>query len=481
MMIRYQIVVPFLLCILTLWMESCDIPEEQISGDSSLRLEASEDSIKFDTVLSSVRSITQRVNIHNRNKRAVRISELSLGLGESSSYSLFVNGINGKSFQDHVIFGGDSLLVLIEVNISPRDQDDAFAVNDRIQISYNENRLEVPLVTWGQDAIFLEREEVTCDAIWVAGKPYVLKDTITVREGCALTIEPGARLLIENESALRVNGQLLMQGTAEEKIIVRNTRSDGSFRIRPGQWNAIFFTETSTGNQVNHAEIINGRIGLFIDHPDNDETFELTVTNTTIGHMSTAGIRSFSSDVKMENVEIYNCQSELIGGFAGGKYEITHCSFSNANTDFSRSEESVFFSEEEEVNGEMRSGPLDLTLTNSIIWGGRREELSVLVTDQNKLSGITHNIIRSELPVWEQMENEISLESNYPGFICTSNPDSCSTFFQLRLGVNSVARAKAVNSTVMLDIEGRMRDDMPDLGAYEWYDRKQEEPSESLP
>ena len=115
----------FIGCILmlALMVYACDPLEEEITRDSNIEIAFSTDTVLFDTVLSSVGSITKRVKIYNRNERAVELSRLGLGSGDNSSYTLIVNGEEGKTFDNTVILGEDSLLVLVEVLIDPQNEE----------------------------------------------------------------------------------------------------------------------------------------------------------------------------------------------------------------------------------------------------------------------------------------------------------------------------------------------------------------------
>jgi len=66
--------------------------EDRISTDPNARLDFSTDSVLFDTVFTSVGSITKRFKVLNRNTSAISISEIKLAGGGSSSFSINING-----------------------------------------------------------------------------------------------------------------------------------------------------------------------------------------------------------------------------------------------------------------------------------------------------------------------------------------------------------------------------------------------------
>ena len=432
-----------------LW--GCDAAQEDISGNPAFRLTYSLDTVKFDTLLTGRASVTKRFKVYNRNKRAVSLDEISLGTGDNSPYLLYVNGIEGKSFTDKVIYGRDSMLVLVEVDIDPQDEDTPYLIKDKVNFGYNGNLDTLGLVAWGQDAIYLDGKTLDCNTVWTKGKPYVLYDTIQVTEGCTLAVEAGARIFIDNNSALEINGTLSMTGSADDRIIVRNTRFDEDYLEQPGQWDAIFFSKTSTDNIIDHAIIRNGDVGLWMVDGDGGQN-QLTINNTSIGNMSTAGILSNTAKLSMTNVEVFNCADDLLKVTGEGQATIDHCSFSNESYSFARSEPSLKFT------NETNKAALTLSITHSIIWGDLREELLI---ESVQSAEIKNNIIRSNNKDWSA-SNLLSQEFNYPNFLTIDK------VHELKLDNTSVAIDKALESMLATDITGASRDDKPDLGAHEF-------------
>ncbi|MEP2508596.1 MAG: hypothetical protein ABJH72_04535, partial [Reichenbachiella sp.] len=98
-------------------MLGCEPMTEELSTDTSIQLSYSTDTVTFDTLFSSVGSITKRFKVYNRNSKAINVSRMYLGNDDQSPYTMVVNGKEGKGFENEVIFGKDSLLVLVEVLI----------------------------------------------------------------------------------------------------------------------------------------------------------------------------------------------------------------------------------------------------------------------------------------------------------------------------------------------------------------------------
>ncbi|MEO9965643.1 MAG: hypothetical protein ABJF11_07640 [Reichenbachiella sp.] len=452
------------LVILTCFLiQACQPSEEELSSDNSLRLSYSTDTVTFDTLFSRVGSITKRFKVYNPNDKAINLDRVSLGGGDLSSYNITVNGSKGNRFTDEVIFGQDSLLVLVEVYINPEDQDLPFLVKDSVIIEYNSRNENIKLVSWGQDAIFINNQAIDCNTTWTNERPYVIYDSAWVNQDCQLTVEAGAKIYIDNGAFLTIVGSLLIQGTADEKVEIRNIRLDPKFNKAPGQWQSLFFFPGSIGNSIDHTVIKNGTNGMILAINLADGTgAEVNISNTSIQHMSESGITAYAGTIRAQNLEIFNCQTQLLGCFAGGSYHFEHCTFSNEPNDFTRDGASVGFTNFLEFSdGATFVDDIVVRVNNSIIWGREDEELAINFSANASTDvKIERNIIRSEDEAWVDLENLISQEDNYPGFY---SPNT----YNYQIDSLSIARDKALLSTITHDLLGTIRDEKPDIGAYE--------------
>lgn len=436
----------------------CSTAEESISYDPGLELLFSNDSVAFDTLLSESRSSTKRLTVFNPNSEAIQFSNIFLGLGDASDYSLIINGKDESSVSNEVLLGGDSLMILVEVNVNARNNDLPYLVKDSIVFDWNTNRTHVKLVTYGQDGNRI-RTEVVCDEVWTNDRPYIVSDTLIVDSGCQLTIEEGAKVYFENDAIMFVLGSLVTQGNSENHVEFTNARFDGIYDQVPGQWQGIYFLEGSTNNAINYTDISNAQIGLRVGTPDDDDEPDVSIFNTTISDMSVAGILGFTSDIQATNTLIYNCGVYLVGNFAGGNYSYSHCTFSNDPSLFIQDEPTVQFSDNIIVgDGETITEDLSIQLINSIIWGTADEELLINNGGGSIVTAtLEANIIRSEQEI---TNNYTSVEFNFPGF-------KDSFFNDYTLDTLAFAKDKGIDIGVLIDLNGSERDAMPDIGAFE--------------
>ncbi|QSE98029.1 right-handed parallel beta-helix repeat-containing protein [Fulvivirga lutea] len=450
---------------------ACQPEEEKFTSDASAKLRFSADTVLFDTVFTSLGSVTKRFRAYNDSKNAVNISSVSLANGPNSQFSIFVNGLAGPSLENIRILGGDSILILAEVTINPQDEDLPFIVTDQIQFNTNGNAQDVDLVAWGQDANFLRDSVLMCNTTWTAERPYVIYNSVLVNEGCQLTIEPGTKVYSHNGSFIFIAGTLSAIGTADERITFINDRFDESFKNAPGQWGGLIFLQGSDNNQINYADIRNANVGIYLGTPDDDTDPDLILSNTRIENMGGNsvvpsidslvqpgyGILAISSDLQATNVLVNNCQINTLANIAGGNYDYRHCTFGNFSFDFFRRDPSVVFSNNLVLgDNSLLVSDLSVTMSNSIVWGSLREELLTSNAEEAGYSlTLSNNILRTQT---EALASANIVED--PKFLDPAEYD-------YSLDTLSPAKDTGLDFGITTDLEGKMRDSQPDIGAFE--------------
>lgn len=447
-----------------LFLAACHPEEEVITGDPSALLTVSHDTLLFDTLLTERLSLTKRFRIFNTTANAVRIDEIRLGLGSASEYRLFANGKEGPTISDEVLNGGDSILVLVDVDINQADEELPYLVKDSVIIEWNRNSTHVKLVAWGQDAHYITVNDV-CDTTWSSSRPYVIYDSLLVRPNCTLRIEKGVRVLFNNQAALHVAGTLIVAGDSGEFVTFRNIRFDENYIEAPGQWGSpsigagIIFYPQSKASSISYAIIENANSGIYIGTPDDNQDADLVINNTIIRHMSRFGILAFTSDLHVKNTLIHNCGSSLIANLAGGNYEYIHCTLTNFPNFFLKDDPAMIFSDNIDDGTDPIISPLNVKMINSIVWGAGDDELVINAGGGAEIDmDISSNIIRSSENI---AGNFTSVADNYPGF---KNQLS----FDYRLDSTSFAIDKGSDVGIMVDLSGRNRTPIPDIGAYEY-------------
>jgi len=347
---RYLIT--FLICVALISVSSCRKDFSTIPSFGSL--EFSRDTVFLDTVFTNIGSATYNLKVYNRGNESITIPRITLENGTSSSYRLNVDGIAGKDFNDIDILAKDSIFVFIETTI------DASAVpnplyTDRILFDTGTNRQQVDLITLVQDANFIYpgKDPITMkidsltingqattikgrfltdiELIFTNAKPTVIYGYAAVPSNKTLTIEAGARVYFHDNSGLIIDNKatLKVNGTLAEKVIFEGDRLENSFSQVPGQWGTIWMRPGSKDNEIHHAQIKNGIIGILLDSIGSASTPTLKLQNSEIYNHSNFGILARETNIEGHNVVIGSAGEASFAATIGGTYNFTHSTFAN--------------------------------------------------------------------------------------------------------------------------------------------------------
>ena len=452
---RYLLAILPLLLLLS--MISCEPKDEVFTTDPSAVLAFSGDTVLFDTVFVSRGSITKRLKVYNPNKKAVKISEIALAGAGASPYQLTVNGVQSPLVNNLELRGGDSIYVLVKVNINPTDVNLPFLVADSILFRTNGQRQNVKLVAFGQNAYF-HRKESTGTTTWRNDKPHVLLDTVLVQEGASLTLEKGTKVYGSNKSVLLVNGRLLSEGTPEERVIFSGYRREPEYLTAPGQWEGIRILTKSANNTLKYTDIRNALYGLRIGNPGMAGTL---VEGCAIQYAFLDGIVAFTSDVKVINTLIHNCGQYGFGGLGGGKYEVLYSTIVSYNNRLLR--ETPLFVVADFIPGtNIKNQPTSLKLVNSIVYSDNFSAIDeVFISPLSEAMDISNNLLRTD--VYKAVLNSNGNKLNViPKF---KAPDKSNFTLDTLSPASSAARFLP---TVLTDLKGKTRSTTkPDAGAFE--------------
>lgn len=438
---------------------NCQPEKEILDPDFGGELVFSGDTILFDTIFSGAGSSTKRLKVYNPSNKAIRISEISLAGGSNSGFSLVIDGEEADLVQDIELLGKDSLLILVEVFIDPKDEDTPYIVNDSVVFTTNTNKQNVKLVAWGQDANYLGRQVLDCNSIWTGSRPYIIYDTILVDTLCRLTIEKGARIYASKNAAIFIRGSIHAAGTAEERIIFRNERLDPAYENVPDQWRGVIFLPGSRDNLIEYATIRNAFFGIYLGTPDNDTIPDLSLKNVIIENMAHSGLISYTSDLYAENVLVDNCIIANCANFAGGNYIFKHCTFANYAVGIFREGPSFLMTDYYIDNsGQAVTDKLSIVLQNSIIHGIGEEEIGLDFRGQSPVElAFNTNLLKTSFNDFDTLGNILNEDPEF------TNPSR----YNYRLDTLSPAKDAGVEIGVLTDLDGNIRDELPDMGAFE--------------
>ena len=81
-------------------MNSC--LDENFTSSPDKRLTFSADTLRFDTIISTVSSSTRKIMIYNTNNEGIRVSNVTLVNGDNSGFRINLDGVKGTSFENEI-------------------------------------------------------------------------------------------------------------------------------------------------------------------------------------------------------------------------------------------------------------------------------------------------------------------------------------------------------------------------------------------
>ena len=493
--------ITFLICVALISVSSCRKDFSTVPSFGSL--EFSKDTVFLDTVFTNIGSATYNLKVYNRGNNAITIPKITLENGATSNYRLNVDGIPGKEFNDIDILAKDSIYVFVETTIDESTISDPL-YTDRILFDTGANQQDVDLVTLVQDAnfIFPERDPITMkiDSLTIDGqattikgryltdneltitnaKPTVIYGYAAVPANKTLTIEAGAKIHFHNNSGLIIDEKatLKVNGTLNEKVVFEGDRLEHRFSQTPGQWGTIWMRAGSKDNEVYHAQIKNGIIGILIDSIGSDTNPTLKLQNTEIYNHSNFGILARETNIEAHNVVIGAAGEASLAATIGGTYNFTHSTFANFWNNGIRQLPAVlvnnFFVYNDE-NGQEITETRALkaaNFTNCIFSGNNNIEF---VLDKVDGSVFNYNISNCMIQFNDASDSftdvvELDFENNtnYQNIILNGFAnfrDSQNEDFIIGQDSDAINKAKATSFS--FDILGIDRTVNPDIGAYQ--------------
>jgi len=455
-------------CFLVLVQFACR-KNDKVDTSPGLKLTFSTDTVFFDTVFPSIGSVTQRLIVHNLNKNKVSISSITIAGGQNSCYRLNVSGSTVTPATNVEIPGGDSLFIFVRVTIDPSNLDIPFVVSDSIQFVTNGSRQQVKLVAWGRNAIFHRNEILKSSATWDSLKAHVIYGSLIVggsKAGAAtLTIMPGTRIYFHKGSWMEITAgsTLKIPATLEHPVRFQGDRMDEFYKDLPGQWEGIYLDAGSRDHDVNYAIIKNGVFGLSADSLGSQGLPLLTLSNSIIRNMTTAGLYAYASSVTSVNCVFGDCGGSCVYVDNGGTYDFRQMTISNNWYSTVRRVASVYLSNYTyDTLGNQKTNPLTKGyFGNAIIYGSNDDEItldSVAAVPFN--CTFDHDLMKSHLTGHASRFINCIFNKD-PRFVNVAKQD-------YRIDSLSPAINQGALLGIPYDILGVSRDAQPDPGAYEY-------------
>lgn len=473
---RYCILILFLLTLFS----ACR-KENAISTDPSHRLSFSVDTVMFDTVFTTLGSSTHQLKVYNPYKEDLSISEIRLMGGEQSRFKLNFDGEAGTVFQDKIVPASDSLFAFLKVTIDPSDVNTPFIVEDSIMFITNGNTQMVKLVAYGQNARYIVADRVItgypkfkiiADSLetvhWTNELPYVIYGYALINSYGTLHIHEGTQIYVHDGGGIWSwsDGQLIIEGTAENPVVIQGDRLEPFFKNQPGQWDRIWLMDArpDADHLIDHAVIRNGFIGIQAESFIHATQAALRINNTIIENLTGMGIYAVLYAIEANNVVIDNCGQYAIAVTQGGDYLLRHCTLGNYWWQSPRTTSSLFISNYVDQDGEHYEFPFHWEMYNSIVYGAQEEEFgSTLAAQEYDTTYLFDHCLMKTT----------KFTNDAPGFnACIFNQDpmfvdyrSYDLHLSDALSPAVGAGSPVIANEVPFDLEGKDRRNTPDLGA----------------
>jgi len=449
--------------------------------------------LTFDTVFTSIGSVTRRFTVHNPNNNEITTNILLAG-GKKSNFSINVNGVFNTDFKNVTIPKKDSIFVLVKVNVDPGNVNDPFLLTDSILFQTGSRNQKVKLMAYGQDANYIVADRgseglrykivsgLPIDPVsgeptgyvqhvtWTKDKPYVVYGWAAIDSTCSLTIEAGTKIYFHNNSGLWASpySSLEVNGTIDQPVLFRGDRLEKWYDTDYAQWNRIWINEGANAT-ISNAIVTNAFIGIQVDpFPHNTiivtENSLVKIENTIIKNTQTCGLLARFLNVDMTNCVLYNNGASSFR-LEGGNYTMKHLTvgnyFSAAKPAPERKDPACYVS----------NFVSDYYGTDAA-WDVKADFYNCILTGKVETEVFTKKVNEAKLAVsFKSCLVKSKDKSEYFDEFCLLNKDPMFKDIEKQdytLLPASPALGKGVpNIGVPFDILGNSRGDKPDLGAYQ--------------
>jgi hypothetical protein len=464
-----------LMAILFISISSCKKESFITSQDALLR--TSVDTLHYDTVFTSVGSITQSFKIFNMNDQKLRLSNVQLMGGSTSFFKINVDGVAGTSFSDIEINANDSIYVFATVNINPNASNLPFIVQDSIRINYNGNTTYVQLDAFGQNANFFRNKRVTTDSTWKNNLPFVILGSLTVDSAKTLTINKGTKVYFHADAPMLINGTLKAIGANNDidRIKFAGDRLDEPYKDFPGSWPGIYFNSSSKDNLMQYCIVKNAYQGTIVINPPplpNTNT-KLVLQECIIDNIYDVAIGGSNTTISARNCLVSNCGYNVyVTG--GGVYDFNYCTLASYGNNYLPHKYPVLTISD--VATATLNRPVTFTMKNSIVYGegGLPEDEIAFIKKGTQFNTTFDNVLyrmKNTVPTTTALfTNSLPYSSKVQ--VLFDSIDAGNRYFNFRLSSASPCIDKGITIPgISFDLDGNNRiagtPPKSDLGCYE--------------
>ena len=459
--------------------------DDSFSVSPSNLLTFSEDTIRFDTLFSTVPTATRTFWVYNKSGDGIRCSSVRLERGNQVGFRVNVDGIylgqaNGYQSSEIEVRNNDSIRVFVELTTPNNGQEKPLFVEDNLLFVLESGALQKVNLnghSWDADI----REEIVVDdyQVLASEKPLVVRKGIQVKESGVLVIEAGTKVYFHENAGSLVDGQLMCKGTPEKNVVLRGDRLDNMFDYLPydrvsGQWKGIHFSENSYSNVLEYTDIHSATDAIVCDS-SHLYKFKLMLDGCIIHNCRGTGITAFSSQIYVKNTQVSNTLKDCVALY-GGITNIIHCTLAQFYPFDAQRGAALLFSnhyldKDYQLEHLYCANSLITGYADDVLMGSRGGDGVAFNYNFDhciiRTPEMTEGLERMKNIVWEEPSDTISFGMKHFKEVDTE---------KLRYDFELAAVSAAINAGGTLDAShvqqvdrmGRRRDEKPDVGCYEY-------------
>lgn len=309
--------------------------DDTFTTSPSNLLTFSTDTIRMDTVFSTVPTSTRTFWVYNRSGDGIRCTNVRLVNGNQTGFRVNVDGeylspTAGYQVHDVELRNKDSLRVFVELTSPVNGEEGPRLLEDDLEFTLESGarqRVNLNAYTW--DATLLRDMVVSRDTtLGGTARPIVVYGGIKVDSLVTLRLAAGTTLYFHADAGLDVYGTLVAEGAPGAEVVLRGDRTDRMFDYLPydmvsGQWQGIRLHSSSYDNTLEYTDVHGTFDGIVCDSSDVTRP-KLNLYSSTVHNCQGYGLMAVASRVEARNCQITNTLHDCVAVF-GGDVSLTHC------------------------------------------------------------------------------------------------------------------------------------------------------------
>jgi len=265
------------------------------------------------------------------------------------------------------------------------------------------------------------------------------------------------------------NGKLLIEGSFQNPVVFQTDRLEHKYDDISGLWSGLYFLEGSKGNKIEHAILKNANIGIYLD-----SACSLDLSYSAILHNISAGIYARHAQVKAINCLIADSGGYGFVGRYGGDYQFDHTTIAN----YDNQQEALYLGNyqcEDALCFSAKANPLYARFRNCVLYGNGSDELFLEDITEGAQPEFFDYLLENCLVAVDDLLDQTAQPNFFDKCLnCLEDEGEESLFRSIdTYNFRPDSMSVLINSGIILpgimdDLDGESRDEIPDIGCYEF-------------